>query len=259
MYQSEANPASSDCRLFHVLSKLFLYRFRAFAESLLCCPPFLFFRAFLVVSLEPLVAAVAATEYCTSPGATSSVTSAPAPRDGVVCAMAASSHLVEQTSGGWPIMPMSGAHPRLVGVSCSSAVVAPLWCSRRPRVSPSWPLSSLVLPIWPPLASALSLPLLLRPLATPTLPLPLLPRPLLPPCALLLSRASPSPLLPSPPALVWVPALPLFLPAAATAAFAVATFAVASAVASAVTSAVASAVAAAVAAAVALTVLRGAR
>ena len=203
MYQSEANPASSDCRLFHVLSKLFLYRFRAFAESLLCCPPFLFFRAFLVVSLEPLVAAAAAT----SPGATSSVTSAPAPRGGVVCTVAASSHLVEQTSGGWPIMPMSGAHPRLVGVSCSSAVVAPLWCSRRPRVSPSWPLSSLVLPIWPPLASALSLPLLLRPLATPTLPLPLSPRLLLPPHAPLLSRASPLPLLPSPPALLWVPAL----------------------------------------------------
>ena len=87
------------------------------------------------------------------------------------------------------------------------AVVAPLRCLIHLRVSPLWPLSSLVLSMWPPLASALSMPLLLRPLATPTLPLPLPPRFLLPPHAQLLSRASPLPLLPSPPALLWVPAL----------------------------------------------------
>ena len=183
MCKSEADPASVDCHLGHVLSKLFLYRFRACLESLLCCPPFVFPQALLVVSLVPLVVA-AATD---SPGAISSVTSAPAPRDGVVCTMAASSHLVEQTSGGWPITPMSGAHPRLVGVSCSSAVAVLLWCLKHPRVSPPWPLSSLVLPIWPPLASVLSPSLSLRPLAAPTPPLSLSPRPLLSPRAPLLS------------------------------------------------------------------------
>jgi hypothetical protein len=84
------------CRLSHVLCKLFLYRFRAFLESLLCCPPFLFPRA-LLVPLMSLVAAAAAA----LPVATSFVTSALAP--GVArpaCVVAASSRLVTQFSGG---------------------------------------------------------------------------------------------------------------------------------------------------------------
>ena len=92
--KTRRTPASVDCHPGHALSKLFLYRFRACLESLFCCPPSLFPRAFLVVSLVPLVAAAATA----SPGATSSITPAPAPRDGVVCTVAASSHLVEQSS-----------------------------------------------------------------------------------------------------------------------------------------------------------------
>ena len=177
--EARRGSAAVDCHLRHVLSKFFLFRFRAFLESLICCPPLFFPRVLLLVPFVPLVAAAAAA----SPDATSSVTSAPAPGFArPACVVAASSRLVAQSSGGWSLVPVPGALLRLL---------APVL----------WSLSSLALAMWPPLASAPSLSLTLWALPTPPTPLPLPARPLLSSRASLPALASPCLLLPSPAAL----------------------------------------------------------